>query len=416
MRPGQITIAAALLAGAVVAQPRRADAQSGQPAQPVAIRAEDVDPKPADTPAVAEDTAVNFGPRYYEAPVISTLSNKGAGWDLGKAIFGEESLWDLGGWVQQSTYTNSDGLFNKHPNGFRNQQSWVYLEKKIDSSEGFSIGGRVDAMYGTDAADTQAFGNEFGKYDFSGTFQRGSTYGFAIPQAYAELGYKEFAMKLGHFYTPLGYEVVPATGNFFFSHAFTMYNSEPFTHTGALMTYSGIEKLTLFGGWTLGWDTGFDQFEGGNNFLGGFTYAPWDWMSATYLLTAGDLGWIGKGYSHSIVLNTKLQDRLTWVLLSDLTAVEANDGSNYQTHGITNYLIYSLMDELGVGARFEWWQRNSVSYYEVTGGFNISLLPNLMIRPEGRYQWGPGETASANNPAGLPVNVGIFGMDVILKF
>jgi len=414
MRPRTIASFAALLACASMAFPVSARAQQGEP--PVTVKTEDVDPKPADTPSEPEAPKINFGPRYYEAPVISTLSNKGAGWDLGKAIFGDDSLWDLGGWIEQSTYTNSDGLFEKHPNGFRNQQSWVYLEKKVDGSEGFSLGGRVDAMYGTDAADTQAFGNKFGQYDFSGTFQRGSTYGFAIPQVYAEAAYKDFSLKAGHFYTPLGYEVVPATGNFFFTHAFTMYNSEPFTHTGALMTYTGIEKFTLYGGYTLGWDTGFDQYEGGNNFLGGFTYTPWDWLSATYLLTAGDLGWIGEGYSHSIVLNAKPLDRLQWILLSDLTAIEANDGSNYQTHSIVNYLLYSIMDEVGVGARFEWWQRNSVSYYEVTGGFNLNLLPNLTVRPEGRYQWGPGQTASANNPAGLPVNVGLFGVDVILKF
>ena len=152
------------------------------------------------------------------------------------------------------------------------------------------------------------------------------------------------------------------------------------------------------------------------NFIGGFTYTPRDWISATYLLTAGDFGWIGKGYDHSIVLNVKPMDRLQWILLSDLNAIEANDGSNLQAHSVVNYLIYSIMDEVGVGARFEWWQKNSVSYYEVTGGFNLALLPNLMIRPEGRYQWGPGETASANNPAGVPVNVGLFGVDVILKF
>ncbi len=48
-----------------------------------------------------------------------------------------------------------------------------------------------------------------------------------------------------------------------------MFNSEPFTHTGVLGTYTGNDDVTLYGGWTLGWDTGFDQFDGGSNFLGG---------------------------------------------------------------------------------------------------------------------------------------------------
>ena len=101
--------------------------------------------------------------------------------------------------------------------------------------------------------------------------------------------------------------------------------------------------------------------------------------------------------------------------MSDLTQIDNGDG-HYNTAGITNYLLYSIMDELGVGARAEWYRNQSVDYYEVTAGFNIKPLPNLTLRPEGRYQWGPGSTESANNPAGLPVNTGIFGMDVILSF
>lgn len=385
-------------------------------ALPGDVRAEGEDPqeKPADSPPVEEESR-NLGPRYYDAPVVATLGNHGKGWDLGRALFGEDSPWDLGGWLQQSTYTNSDGLFNKHENGFRNQQSWLYLEKKVDGSEGFSLGGRVDFMYGTDAQDTQAFGNEFGKYDFSGRFTKGK-YGFALPQVYAEMAYKDFTLKGGHFYTLLGYEVVPAPGNFFFSHAFTMYLSEPFTHTGVVATYSGIESLTLYGGWTAGWDTGFDQYEGGSNFIGGFTWTPRDWISATYLITAGDLGWLGEGYTHSIVVNTKPCEDLSWVLLSDLTAVDSNGGGDYDTHGITSYLLYQVMDEVGLGTRMEWYNNQSVDYYEITAGFNLKALPNLMLRPEGRYQWGPGSTSGANNPAGLPMNTGIFGMDVILTF
>ena len=377
--------------------------------------AEDVPQKPGDEPAVEESR--NFGPGYYNAPVISLLSNNGEGWDLGEELFGKDSAWDIGGWAQMSTYTNSDGLFNRHPNGFRPQQMWLYIEKKADGSKGLDAGFRIDAMYGTDAADTQSFGNNFGRWDFSDAFTKGF-YGFALPQVYGELAYKDFSVKGGHFYTPLGYEVVPATGNFFFSHAFTMYNSEPFTHTGVLGTYSGIENLTLYAGYTLGWDTGFDRNRGGSNAIGGFSYSPLEWVTATYLMTLGDLGWRGEGYSHSIVLDTTPFEDFKFVLLSDLTQVEdqAGIGGNFNSGGIANYMIYQIMDEIGVGTRAEYWQLNGVDYYEVTGGINFKPLPNLIVRPEGRYQWGPGSTASANNPAGLPVNTGIFGVDVIVTF
>ena len=70
------------------------------------------------------------------------------------------------------------------------------------------------------------------------TFDNG-IYGWAMPQAYGEVGYGDWSVKVGHFFTPVGYEVVPATGNFFYSHSLTLFNSEPFTHTGVLGTYSG---------------------------------------------------------------------------------------------------------------------------------------------------------------------------------
>src|SRR5690606_37618183 len=82
-------------------------------------------------------------------------------------------------------------------------------------------------------------------------------YGWALPQAYIEYAKNDWTVKVGHFFTPLGYEVIPSVGNFFYSHSLTMFNSEPFTHTGVLSTWSGIDDITIYAGWTAGWDTGF---------------------------------------------------------------------------------------------------------------------------------------------------------------
>ena len=43
----------------------------------------------------------------------------------------------------------------------------------------------------------------------------------------------------GDFFTMVGYEVVAAPEDFFYSHAYTVYNAEPFTHTGVLATFDG---------------------------------------------------------------------------------------------------------------------------------------------------------------------------------
>ena len=74
----------------------------------------------------------------------------------------------------------------------------------------------------------------------------------AIPQLYVEAGYGDLSVKAGHFYTIIGYEVVQATGNFFYSHAYTFNFSEPFTHTGVLATYNASDDVTDLG-WLHAW-------------------------------------------------------------------------------------------------------------------------------------------------------------------
>jgi hypothetical protein len=177
----------------------------------------------------------------------------------------------IGGWTQVGYHNKSSlyDLFNQYPNHVALHQQWLYAERVADGSCGWDWGFRIDAMYGIDADNTQSFGNAYGKFDFSDAFTHGE-YGFAIPQVYVEVANGDLSIIAGHFYTLIGYEVVTAPDNFFYSHAWTMNNSEPFTHTGALATYQVDDRLTAYGGWTLGWDTGFNQFNNGSSFLGGF--------------------------------------------------------------------------------------------------------------------------------------------------
>ena len=90
-------------------------------------------------------------------------------------------------------------------------------------------------------------------------------YGTAFPQAYAEFGTSCLSYKVGHFYTLLGNEVVPAIGNVFYSHSYMFLYAYPFTHTGALATYKANSQLTLVGGVNNGWDTFNDEDENIND-------------------------------------------------------------------------------------------------------------------------------------------------------
>ncbi len=113
-------------------------------------------------------------------------------------------------------------------------------------------------------------------------------YGSAIPQAYAEIGIDYLKIKAGYFFTPIGYERVQAPKNFFYSHSYTQYYIEPFTHTGALATYDGFEDFTFYGGWTAGWDTAFEKVGDSNMFLGGVKYVRT--TTFPYDMTAPALG------------------------------------------------------------------------------------------------------------------------------
>ena len=74
--------------------------------------------------------------------------------------------------------------------------------------------------------------------------------------------------------------------------------------------------------------------------------------------------------------------------------------------GVNQYLIYQLNDCWAVGGRFEWWKRDGASAYEATAGVNWRPHPNFVLRPEIRYNWGPGLAANL----GLPENSTIFGI------
>lgn len=335
----------------------------------------------------------------------------------GGGLFGESagSEINFGGWVQLGYHngvtpaasTRNDGLaFNNHPNRLNLHQGWLFAEKTADGSNGVDWGFRIDAMYGVDAGDTSSFGNPTGSWDNGGDFTRGGGYGFAIPQLYAELAAGDWSFKAGHFYTLIGYEVVTAPDNFFYSHALTMFNSEPFTHTGILATYSASDDTTLYAGWTAGWDSGFDSLNNGSSFLGGFSTAAGDNATFTYIATAGNFGARSagsNGYSHSLLLDIAVSDSLNWVVQSDLVRI-ADVGDD--DVGINSYLIKTINDKLSVGARSEWWKNEGVSQYAVTYGANISPMENLMIRPEIRHDWDDPTVGSETT----------IGVDAILSF
>ena len=312
-------------------------------------------------------------------------------------LFGECGAWSAGGWIQMGHHNKNIPLFNQHRSNFNLHQAWLYAEKSIDTSAGFDIGGRIDYVYGVDAQDTQAFGTDPNGWD--NDWDHG-IYGHALPQLYAEAGYGDLSVKAGHFYTLIGYEVVTAPDNFFYSHAYTMYNSEPFTHTGALATYQVSDDITAYGGYVLGWDSGFD--DNGDSYIGGASLDLTENATLTYMSVMGRFGeGVGaagtaneRGFMNSVVLDVALTDNLQYVFQNDYLDTENQTGATFrETWDINQYLIYNINDCLAVGGRYEWYQQEGVfspigQDDEVTAftmGLNYRPHANVVVRPEVRW-------------------------------
>ncbi|MBW3543831.1 MAG: porin [Planctomycetes bacterium] len=341
----------------------------------------------------------------------------GEPWSLSDEILGDSDL-TIGGWTSVGYHSRSLGglMFNNNSNDINLHQQWLYAEKVADGECGLDWGFRFDVMYGLDGENTQAFGNPPGTWDFMNGFDHG-IYHWALPQLYLELASGDWSVKAGHFFTPAGYEVVGAPGNFFYSHAYTHVYNEPFTHTGALVTYSAGEDTTIYAGWTAGWDTGFEDFNDGDNsdgsnFIGGFSIGLADDVTFAYITTVGDLGVRGEGYTQHIVVTADVTDKWQYVLSSDL--VETNLGGDHQISA-ANYLFYTVNDCVKTGVRAEWWKTGGESIYEVTAGVNIRPHANLVFRPEVRTQWSD-NTAFAEQTLGLPMGDTVFGIDAVLAY
>ena len=395
----------------------------------------------------------------------------------------------VGGWLNGGVTFNANGNGMATTQGFNGgatfgdradipqlNQLYLYFQRAVATEgDAWDFGGRFDFNYGTDSIFTQSYGiptinvtngnvvSTRGNWDLNLT--RGQYYDIALPQAYLEsyipIG-NGLDVKVGHFYTPIGYEVVTAPDNFFYTHAYTMQFGEPFTHTGALGNYAIDGNWSAMGGVitnsaTGGWDGGFNGQWNSWDGIAGMTYTTDD--KATSFNAAGTYGGTsstansGTWSMYSLVLKHNILEDLHFVLQHDhgfannvcsggsngiaACSTSVATSQNPQWYGIHSDLFYDVMDGLGAGLRVEWFRDNdgfrvgapgrvgaginpnnpnnggttnfvganytvsylSASYYEVTLGLNWKPLKWLTVRPNARFDW---ISASSLAGAGTP--------------
>lgn len=375
-----------------------------------------------------------------DAGMIESLS----GYNVNESAFTKSTGINVGGWasggVTYASHNNKDESnapisFNDRVNTFQLNQLNLFAERAVNKGDKWDFGGRVDFMFGTDSRKTQATGwdNKIIPAEDEGY------YDVAFPQAYAEI-YAPFGngitAKIGHFYTLIGYEVVTSPDNFFYSHAYTMLYGEPFTHTGALLSYDINDFVSITGGAVMGWDN-FRENPGAWNFLGGVTLKPDDDTSLAVMMISGDKleNEARNTTMYSVVLQHNFTDKFHYVLQHDFGVEQKNPATGTDTdwYGINQYLTYDINDKLAAGVRAEWFRdgqgvRTGLldsatqtfnvggNYYAVTAGLNYSPLSWLKLRPEVRYDWFDANGATQAFDGGTENDQIAVAMDMIVAF
>lgn len=329
--------------------------------------------------------------------------------------------WEFLGWTDKGYTYNSDHP-GSHFNGplnwndrdqFTFNQVYLSLQRAVNTEGcGTDLGGRVDVAYGADARFAQARGLEL-EPDGSPRWNHDRLAAVAIPQAYVEVAYNRWSAKVGHFYSPIGYESVMSPTNFFYSHNYAMQFGGPFTLTGILGTFQVNENWALLFGGHNGWDA-FSPTHQHASFLGGVNFTPACCpYTLKFAITSGNEAAdaaetvFGNRLDYSLVFDWNVTERMEYVLEHRLGSQDKSTaaGGNAMWYGLTQYLYYVLDEQWKIGLREEWFRDNDGTrvsgdglytgnpnvgpyagdFYEISLGLNWTPTPNLMIRPEVRW-------------------------------
>jgi len=371
---------------------------------------------PAPTPT---DPAYDESP-FQEEPVVDDWLSDQNGYDVGCGAqgccpsprFGWLRNLATDVWMDQGLTINTFSprnrsnfpvTFNDRSNDYRMNQLYLALQKPVAKGRRWSVGGRVDLLYGTDSTFTVSRGLETHR-NFSPKWNSQS-YGLSMPQCYMEV-YSPWgnglSMKLGHFYTLLGYVAVPATENFFYSHSYAMQYGEPFTHTGLLGSTS-VGWMNFRAGMTRGWN----NWEDNNNevgFLGGL-----DWTSCDGRTTVAMSIHTGREAddppplsdirtTFSLVVQRQIGRRCQYAIQYDHGFENEGAPGNRDAdwYGVNQYLFYTINPCWKAGMRFEWFRDEDGAriisgqagdYFNLTAGLNYKPNPRVTVRPSLRWDW-----------------------------
>jgi hypothetical protein len=355
---------------------------------------------------------------------------------------------------------NFGHLFTDRSNELVLNQFVLTAERDPDTTlKTVDFGFKFQGLYGSDARFTKFLGELDGQRDFNSFDLVEANLLMHLP--FLTPGGTD--VKVGQFSTPLGNEVIDATGNFFYSKSYIFNFGIPLKHTGILITTHVNPVLDLYYGYTTGVNTAVGSGGGYNDgqfhFLGGFGLNT-KYVTVLALTHIGpeDIGPI-EGinvhdyyrYLNDIVITWKVNSKLTSV--TELNYIK-DDLYDAKGGGVAEYLTYPLSSIITAGLRVEVWRDDQgfyvggfprtldyiraeegewnhsyfpgpMTYGAITVGLNIkpAKLPKridgLTIRPEVRYDTdlSTGETFDATH-CNVPTKKDqvTIGLDVVVPF
>jgi hypothetical protein len=386
--------------------------------------------------------------------VLTGLIPSGQDWFL----FGEAERGGVYGWLDGGFVGNFgvpaskfNGPYNAVDRANEPMMNQVYLvgEQTLPTDGATGLGARVDLLYGEDffLAMSQGWETNPG----TRTWNSGEYYGLAIPQLYAEVGSRDLSLKLGHFYTIVGYEGVPAVGNFFYMKSYSYQFAGPFTHWGGLVHWNASDTIEFDGGLVNGWNT-LASPTSGVNFLGRARVRNDDNSLATsFAVITGDEANVfspliqpapqltsANRTRYSLILEYRPSSDWEY-LFHHWLGTQARglaDGGTALWVGIDHYLYYRVNDAWAWGARFEWFQdtdgtrvglsrpsnpnhvRLPGNFYSLTLGPVWSPTGNFLMRPAFRWDFFGGPYGGPRAPYndGVSNQQTMLGFDMIQKF
>lgn len=364
--------------------------------------------------------------------------NTSSAMQTGSFLLGPGSFFVDGYLDQGLTFSNADSDYYNPvaPNdkeGYELNQLYLAMGRRVSQNGGWALGGRVDFMYGTDYYYVSSLGlenhpdngNHWNGLGEPAEYRAGrSQYGLAMPQAYLELYSPIFQgvdVKIGHFYSVMGFESPMAPMNFFYSRSYASIYGMPQTMTGVMTTSRLNDRWNLILGavneWNA-WNSENDAF----SFVGGLTFNSLNnRFSLAATIMTGDQSapafqpeTIGES-ANLTLLNLYARASLTqrWTYVVEFTAgwddrdylcletFENKHGRSW--YGVTNNLFFQVNSCLTLGTRFEWfrdcdntiidggygvsWNQDGADYFALSFGANWQPLSWLTIRPELRWDF-----------------------------